>query len=175
MAYVGFPLSGKSSCLRSVLKSLRAPYQEYASLHEGPIEATAPALDADVEFLICARRSCAWNHERTLPDEVLRRELSFLRSADAIAFVVDSQRAIVAQSETELDSLRCDLESLGRRLDDIPVAFHANKRDLPDILSMDEIRARFRSSRSAYLETAATAGVGPAQGLGLLLGMLEPE
>ena len=62
-----------------------------------------------------------------------------LKGADAIVFVADSQREMSEQNIESLKNMRENLIANNINPDDIPVIFQFNKRDLTNILSIDEL------------------------------------
>lgn len=68
-----------------------------------------------------------------------------LSGADAVVFVVDSQRSRLEENQQSLDSLYTNLRLNGLDPSRIPVVLQYNKRDLDDILDEKELDARFRT------------------------------
>jgi len=64
-----------------------------------------------------------------------------LKGADAIVFVADSQRGKMDENKESLQNLRANLAEYGLQLEDIPWAIQYNKRDLPDVYSVEELNA----------------------------------
>src|SRR5437879_12802745 len=62
-----------------------------------------------------------------------------LKGVDGIVFVADSQRPMLDPNRESLKNLRENLLEIGLRLDEIPKVFQYNKRDLSNILSVDEM------------------------------------
>ncbi len=83
-----------------------------------------------------------------------------LKGVDGIVFVADSQ---VAARETNLESLgnlKVNLAELGINLDQIPVVFQFNKRDIRSILTVEELNATLNPGGAPCFEAAALHGVG---------------
>ncbi len=82
-----------------------------------------------------------------------------LEGADGIVFVADSQRE---RKDTNLFSFEELLRELQRRnLFHIPLVLQYNKRDLADIMTVEEMRALFNpDNRFIEIEAVATKGVG---------------
>ena len=68
-----------------------------------------------------------------------------LSGADAVVFVVDSQRSRLEENQQALDSLYTNLKLNGLDPTKIPVVLQYNKRDLDDILSEKDLDQQFRS------------------------------
>ncbi len=67
-----------------------------------------------------------------------------LSGADAVVFVVDSQRSRHEENLQSWDSLVENLTDNGLELDQLPVVLQYNKRDLGDILGEDELDDAFK-------------------------------
>src|SRR5262249_48767436 len=66
-----------------------------------------------------------------------------LTGADGIVFVLDSQEHAVDRNMEQLRLLRTSLADLGKGYGEVPIIFQYNKRDLPDVLSVEELNHRF--------------------------------
>jgi signal recognition particle receptor subunit beta len=88
-----------------------------------------------------------------------------LSGVDGIVFVADSQRGRLAENDESLEDLRANLGEHGRRLEDIPHTFHWNKRDLSDLVPVEELESRFNKLAAPSLDTVATRGDGVFEGL----------
>lgn len=84
-----------------------------------------------------------------------------LQGADAVVFVVDSQRSRLQENLESLQSMRDNLRTSSGTSEDVPIVLQYNKRDLPDILSEAELdtQFRFRSDIEAF-PSVATEGQG---------------
>ena len=84
-----------------------------------------------------------------------------LQGADAVVFVVDSQRRRLQENLESLQSMRDNLRSNGSTSEDIPIVMQYNKRDLDDILAESELdeKFRFRPDIAAF-PSVATEGMG---------------
>ena len=84
-----------------------------------------------------------------------------LKGVDGIVFVADSQKAAIDGDVESLHNLRDNLAEIGLNLDDIPLVLQFNKRDLPNIASVDEMKAALDpDSRFEHVEAVASGGVG---------------
>jgi len=84
-----------------------------------------------------------------------------LKGADAIIFVADSQSEIREQNIESLKNMRENLIANNINPDDIPIILQYNKRDLPNILSIDELNKDLNGDRKhEYFESIAIDGVG---------------
>lgn len=84
-----------------------------------------------------------------------------LKGADAVVFVADSQRDMRDQNIESLENMRENLISNNINPDEIPVVLQYNKRDLKNILSIDELNADINKN-NAYdiVEAEAINGKG---------------
>ncbi len=62
-----------------------------------------------------------------------------LKGVDGIVFVADSQRAMRDANVESLANLKTNLAEIGVKLDEIPLVLQYNKRDLANILSLEEL------------------------------------
>ncbi len=84
-----------------------------------------------------------------------------LKGADAVIFVADSQREMKEQNIESLVNMRENLISNNIDPDDIPVFFQFNKRDLTDILSVEELNRDLNpDGKFEHLEAVAIDGIG---------------
>jgi signal recognition particle receptor subunit beta len=88
-----------------------------------------------------------------------------LTGADGVVFVADSQAARIDANQESLEDLAANVAEHGRKLSTIPHTFHWNKRDLPDVVPMDDLDRRFNVFGAPALGTVATSGVGVYEGL----------
>ena len=83
-----------------------------------------------------------------------------LQGADGVVFVADSQRSLWDENRESLDNLRENLSSWGMTLDDIPLIFQYNKRDLPDIALPSELARLLEVGNHPAFEAMAIRGPG---------------
>src|SRR5437867_254454 len=84
-----------------------------------------------------------------------------LKGVDGIVFVADSQGAMKDANVESLVNLRTNLEEIGVKLDDLPVVFQYNKRDLSDILSLQQLEDSLNPERNyESYEACAVLGQG---------------
>jgi len=83
-----------------------------------------------------------------------------LKGVDGMVFVADSQAAALEPNEESLANLRTNLEELGTSLDQVPIIFQYNKRDLRNILPVDRLQKALNPAGVAYFEAAAVHGLG---------------
>ena len=101
-------------------------------------------------------------HLYTVPGQVFydaSRKL-ILKGVDGCVFVADSQ---VERMEANLESfhnLRQNLAEQGYDLDTIPLVIQFNKRDLPNVVSMEELQKALNHRNVPAFEAVAPEGVG---------------
>ena len=84
-----------------------------------------------------------------------------LRGADAIVFVAGSQREMMEQNIESLKNMHENLIANNINPDDIPLILQYNKRDLTNILSIDELNNNLNKNKKyEYLESVAIDGTG---------------
>lgn len=88
-----------------------------------------------------------------------------LSGADAVVFVADSQLGRIDTNQESLDDLHANLNEHNRRLEEVPHTFHWNKRDLSELVAIDELDRRFNKHGAPSLGTVATKGEGVFEGL----------
>jgi len=101
-------------------------------------------------------------HLYTVPGQVFynaSRKL-ILKGVDGVVFVVDSQIDRMEANIESLDNLRENLADQGYDLDRIPYVVQYNKRDLPDIAPVEEMRPLLNVRPVPDFEAEATNGRG---------------
>lgn len=101
-------------------------------------------------------------HLYTVPGQVYynaSRRL-ILKGVDGIVFVADSQASRAEANIESMHNLYENLEAYGYDLQTIPFAIQYNKRDLPDILSVEELRAQINPMGVPDFEGVAIDGKG---------------
>jgi mutual gliding-motility protein MglA len=101
-------------------------------------------------------------HLYTVPGQVFydaSRKL-ILKGVDGVVFVVDSQIERMEANMESLENLRYNLHEQGYDLDKIPYVIQYNKRDLPNVASVEELRALTNKTQVPDFEGIATTGEG---------------
>jgi mutual gliding-motility protein MglA len=83
-----------------------------------------------------------------------------LQGADGIVFVADSQWTMLPKNLESWQSLRENLAANGISFENLPVVIQYNKRDLPDILSVDAMEEALGFSAYPHVEAVAREGPG---------------
>lgn len=101
-------------------------------------------------------------HLYTVPGQVFynaTRKL-VLKGADGVIFVADSQQAMVDANIESISNLRDNLHDQGINLNTFPMVIQYNKRDLPDVLSIDELNAALNPRQVPSFGAVAMTGEG---------------
>lgn len=102
-------------------------------------------------------------HLYTVPGQLFysaSRKL-IMKGADGVVFVADSQRARFEANLISMDDLKENLQSYGYDIETIPFVIQYNKRDLDDIVPVEELRAELNPWGFPDFEAAAGAPDGP--------------
>jgi signal recognition particle receptor subunit beta len=83
-----------------------------------------------------------------------------LKGADAIVFVVDSERGKMDENKESLSNLRANLAEYKVNLNDLPWVMQYNKRDLPDVYSIEELQRELNTDGVPYTEAVASQNQG---------------
>ncbi len=101
-------------------------------------------------------------HLYTIPGQTFY-EISrqfILKGVDGIVFVADSQSERMDSNIEAFEGLEKSLDQQGYPLGKIPLVFQYNKRDLPGIVSIDELETVFNPTHRPYFEAVASQGLG---------------
>jgi len=101
-------------------------------------------------------------HLYTVPGQVFydaSRKL-VLKGADGVIFVADSQPSRKEANIESIENMETDLSDLGTSVDNVPILIQYNKRDLQDIMAVDELRGDLNSRGAPDLEASAKTGEG---------------
>ena len=84
-----------------------------------------------------------------------------LKGVDGLVFVADSQRPMREANVESFESLIDNLTELGLDIKDLPLVLQYNKRDLKNVLAVDELNSDLNSDRAyPFFEAQAINGVG---------------
>ncbi|OGC90260.1 MAG: hypothetical protein A2W25_05795 [candidate division Zixibacteria bacterium RBG_16_53_22] len=161
IVYYGPGLSGKTTNLQYVFKKVPS---------ETRGELISLATDADrtlyFDFLpvnVGTIQGFATKFQLyTVPGQVYynaTRKL-VLRGVDGLVFVADSQTAKMEENLESLQNLRDNLEEYGYDINQIPLVIQYNKRDLPNIGSIEELERTLNLKGVPYFEAVAVTGEG---------------
>jgi signal recognition particle receptor subunit beta len=83
-----------------------------------------------------------------------------LKAVDGVVFVADSQAVMEDANLESIHNLKVNLAEMGLTLDDVPIVFQHNKRDLRNILPVETLNALLNPEGRPHFEAAALHGVG---------------
>jgi signal recognition particle receptor subunit beta len=166
IVYYGPGLGGKTTTLEHIHATAKPE-------HRGKLVSLATPVDRTLyfDFLPVRLPPVRGMHVRlqlfTVPGQVYfnaTRKL-VLTGADGIVFVSDSQLVRADANLESLENLRENLLDQGRDLEQIPLIFQYNKRDLPDVLPVEELNSMLNLYGAPSLPTCATSGEGVYESL----------
>lgn len=161
IVYYGPGLCGKTTNLQFV-------YQKTAPEAKGKMISLATETERTLffDFLPLAlgeiRGFKTRFHLYTVPGQVFydaSRKL-ILKGVDGIVFVADSQEERYEANLESMDNLRINLAEQGYDLDRIPFVIQYNKRDLPNVTPLDELRKIINIRGVPDYEACAHTGEG---------------
>jgi signal recognition particle receptor subunit beta len=101
-------------------------------------------------------------HLYTVPGQVFydaSRKL-ILKGVDGVVFVADSQIERMEANLESVENLRINLAEQGYDLDKVPYVVQYNKRDLPNIATVEELRRLVNPRNVPEYQAVAPTGVG---------------
>ena len=161
IVYYGPGLGGKTTNLQYI-------YDTSAAQQKGKLISLATETERTLFFdflpleLGTVRGFKARFHLYTVPGQVFydaSRKL-ILKGVDGVVFVADSQRERMDANLESLWNLEENLKNHGYDFSKIPYALQLNKRDLPDVLSVDELKRELLRKDEPVIEAVAPKGVG---------------
>ena len=161
IVYYGPGLCGKTTNLQFV-------YQKTAPEAKGKMISLATETERTLffDFLPLAlgeiRGFKTRFHLYTVPGQVFydaSRKL-ILKGVDGVVFVADSQEERMDANIESVENLRINLTEQGYDLDKIPYVIQYNKRDLPSVVDVEELRRELNPTNVPEFEACATTGEG---------------
>lgn len=161
IVYYGPGLCGKTTNLQFV-------YQKTAPEAKGKMISLATETERTLffDFLPLAlgeiRGFKTRFHLYTVPGQVFydaSRKL-ILKGVDGVVFVADSQEERLDANIESLENLKINLEEQGYELEKLPFVIQYNKRDLPNVTSVEELNELLNPWGVPEFEACATTGEG---------------
>lgn len=161
LVYYGPGLGGKTANLQWI-------YENTGSNLKGKMISLATETDRTLFFdflpldLGTVRGFKTRFHLYTVPGQVFyeaSRKL-ILKGADGVVFVADSQEERVDANLETLDNLREHLREHSLDINTIPYVLQLNKRDLPNVLPVEELKKHLQIKGEPVLEGVAITGQG---------------
>lgn len=106
-------------------------------------------------------------HIYSVPGQVIydaSRKL-IIKGLDGVVFVADSQAERMEENLQALKNLEKNLETQGIDINEIPLVFQYNKRDLPNASSLKDIRFQLNKYNAPDFEATASEGKGVMESL----------
>jgi hypothetical protein len=101
-------------------------------------------------------------HLYTVPGQVFydaSRKL-ILKGVDGVVFVADSQEERLDANIESMENLKVNLEEQGYQLENLPFVIQYNKRDLPNVTPVAELRELLNPDGVPEFEACAQTGEG---------------
>ncbi|MEP6570403.1 MAG: GTPase domain-containing protein [Acidobacteriota bacterium] len=161
IVYYGPGLCGKTTNLQHIFEST-------APQSRGKLISLATETDRTLFFdfmpleLGTVRGFKTRFHLYTVPGQVFydaSRKL-ILKGVDGVVFVADSQEERMDANVESLYNLEENLQTQGYDLMKLPYVLQLNKRDLPNIIPVDELAAELRRKEEPVVEAVAANGAG---------------
>ncbi len=161
LVYYGPGLGGKTANLQWI-------YDKSATGQRGKMVSLATETDRTLFFdflpldLGTVRGFKTRFHLYTVPGQVFyeaSRKL-ILKGADGVVFVADSQEERMDANLETLENLQENLKDHGLDFSSIPYALQLNKRDLPNVLPVEELKKQLQVKGEPVLEGVAITGTG---------------
>jgi signal recognition particle receptor subunit beta len=83
-----------------------------------------------------------------------------LKGADGVVFVADSQSKMLEANVESYKNLEDNLLEMGLHLEELPLVMQFNKRDLPNLASVEEMNTQINRHNAPFYEAVATSGIG---------------
>jgi signal recognition particle receptor subunit beta len=161
IVYYGPGLCGKTTNLQHI-------YDSTAPQAKGKLISLATETDRTLFFdfmpleLGTVRGFKTRFHLYTVPGQVYydaSRKL-ILKGVDGVVFVADSQEERMDANIESLYNLEDNLAAQGYDLKQLPYVLQLNKRDLPNVIPMDDLAYELRKKDEPVFEAVATTGEG---------------
>ncbi len=112
----------------------------------------------------------------TVPGQVVHdaTRKAVLSRADGVVFVADSQRSQGVNNAESFQNLEENVRRVGLDFETLPLVVQFNKRDLPNVLSEDEIRERWSAAPWPLVMASALTGMGVRETFVKLLEAVYP-
>jgi len=161
LVYYGPGLGGKTANLQWI-------YENTGANQKGKMISLATETDRTLFFdflpldLGTVRGFKTRLHLYTVPGQVFyeaSRKL-ILKGADGVIFVADSQEERMDANLETLENLQEHLAEHKLSFDSIPYILQLNKRDLPDILPVEDLKDKLQKKGEPVMEAVAVNGLG---------------
>ena len=98
----------------------------------------------------------------TVPGQIFYNNIrkQILKEVDGIVFVADSRARMKNENLQSLQNLEENLAEMGKGLKDIPHVLQYNKRDMPDLQTMEDLHRQLNKYSAPAFESTALSGNG---------------
>jgi signal recognition particle receptor subunit beta len=161
IVYCGPGVSGKTTNLQFIYQNMKAEQR-------GKIVSLATNEERTLFFdflpieLDSIRGFKTRFHLYTVPGQVYygATRRAVLLGVDGVIFVADSQADKMEDNLISLKDLEENLSYYGKRIETFPLIIQYNKRDLPNILTLEELNQKINRLNVPYFEAVAVQGKG---------------
>jgi len=161
IVYYGPSLGGKTTNIQWMYQSLASDQKSKLNVLNTEIERTLlfDFLPLDVGEI---RGFKIRFHLYCVPGQIVYDAIRklVLQGIDGVIFVADSQADRMSENLQSLENLEKNLKQQGYNIKDIPIVMQYNKRDLPNALSVSELRKHLNRYNSKEIEACAVEGKG---------------
>lgn len=161
IVYYGPSLGGKTTNIRWVYQKTAA--KEKSELYTLPTQIERTLFFDFLPLNVGEIRGFKTRfHLFTVPGQVVydaSRKL-ILKGLDGVVFVADSQAERMEENIESLNNLKTNLDQQGYNIKEIPLVMQYNKRDLPNAVSLGELRSSLNKYNSPDFEATANTGAG---------------
>jgi len=168
IVYYGPGLSGKTSNVEYIFRKMRSDHRgDLLNLSTRDRTLFFDFLPVELGNIKGYKTSF---HIFTVPGQVFYNETrkTVLKDLDGLVFVADSQKKMRDDNLRSLKNLEENLAAYGYKLSDIPHVFQYNKRDMPDIMAVEELHLLLNKTGAPFFEAVATDGSGVLNTLKLI-------
>ena len=166
IVFYGPAISGKTTNLQFVHQHLKADQR-------GKMVSLATNEDRTLFFdflpieLESVRGFKTRFHLYTVPGQVYygATRRAVLTGSDGVVFVADSHADRMEDNLNSFKDLEDNLRYYGKKIESTPLIIQYNKRDLPDVLSVEELNQKINRTNSPYFESVAILGKGVFESL----------
>ena len=95
-----------------------------------------------------------------------------LQGADGVIFVADSKKGKMQENQESLQNLAENLKEYGLDIATVPIVLQYNKRDMPDVYTVEEMNQALNKWNAPHFEAVARDGVGVFPCLKCLAGLV---
>lgn len=158
--YYGPPICGKYTNLEHIQKW----YCDHEKITQAPLYEKGSLVVNSCSF-VCSNRIKKTNIPVYLPiyPQKLYKDLNrdkIIKGAKAFVYVVDSQKERMEANFHHLKELEVYIKNEGYDISSFPLVFQYNKRDLPNIVSIEELNRKFNKFNAPYFSSVAKDCIG---------------